>query len=388
MHFLNLLAGFTAATSAILGPSVSPGRYSVGLRIKALTDESRWDPYAPKDEPQKRRILLSAFIPVGLGNDSCPHGEADVPYMPPKTAKAFGAQTDAIGLPHGVFEDLEMRLCRLLGDKVLAERSTEEPPTFPVVIFSPGRGVSRLAYNAIARTLASHGYVVLTVDHAYDAAFIEFPDGSSVTGVNGEGNQNVLEKSAKVRQKDISFITDQLKDEAIAKPLVRFSSVDRIFVFGHSAGGAAAASSLFADDRILGAINLDGDILGPVIESGLDKPFFIIGKPNSRKQGPSWNQTWENLRGPAMMLQIEGTTHQSFFDAPLLVTLRDIPEGSEAKIDAALGTIDGRRMAALLTELTVGILEFVFDGAADGLCQATSDSPEVTILETKGVGCS
>ncbi|KAJ4251529.1 hypothetical protein NW762_011517 [Fusarium torreyae] len=387
MRFLNFLVGFAAATSAILVPSVSPGPYSVGLRIKALTDESRWDPYAPKDDPQKRRVLLSAFTPVGLASNSCPHEVIDIPYMPPNTAKVFGAQTDAIGLPHGVFEDLQMRLCRLPDDKVY-ERSREEAPAFPVVIFSPGRGVSRLAYNAIGRTLASHGYDVLTVDHAYDAAIIEFPDGSSVTGVTGEANQTVLEKSAEVRQKDISFIIDQLKDEAIAKSLIGFTLVDRIFVFGHSAGAAAAACSLFADDRILGAINFDGDMLGPVAESGLDKPFFIIGKPHSREQGPSWNRTWENLRGPAMMMQIEGTTHQSFFDAPLLVTLRDVPEGSEGKIDAAIGTIDGRRMSVVLTELTVAILEFVFEGAVNRLCQALSSSSEVTILETKGIDCA
>ncbi|KAF4969506.1 hypothetical protein FSARC_3292 [Fusarium sarcochroum] len=357
MRFLDFVAGFAAATSATLVPSVSPGPYPVGLRIKALTDDSRWDPYAPKDDPQRRRVLLSAFIPVGSANDSCPHGEVDVPYMPPKTAEAFGLQTDAMGLPHGVFENLKMRLCRLTDDKASDEGSRAEPATFPVVIFSPGRGVSRLAYNAMAKTLASHGYVVLTVDHAYDATIIEFPD---------------------VRRKDISFIIDQLKDNAIAKALLGFTSVDRIFVFGHSAGGAATASSLFADDRVLGGINLDGDILGPVVTSGLDKPLFIIGKPHSREQGPSWNQTWENLRGPGMMMQIDGTTHQSFFDAPLLVTLRDIPEGYEDKINAALGTIDGRRMPTVITELTVAILAFVLDGAVDRLCQVDASLPEMS----------
>jgi hypothetical protein len=53
-------------------------------------------------------------------------------------------------------------------------------------------------YNAMAMTLASHGYIVLTVDHSYDAAIIEFPDGTSVTGVVGEGTPAELEKSVEV----------------------------------------------------------------------------------------------------------------------------------------------------------------------------------------------
>jgi pimeloyl-ACP methyl ester carboxylesterase len=178
-----------------------------------------------------------------------------------------------------------------------------------------------------------------------------------------------------------------LEDDSTAKDIVGFTRVDRIFVFGHSIGGATTASSLLADNRIRGGINFDGDMLGPVVTSGVDKPLFLIGQPRAREQGPSWNQTWDNLRGPGMMMQIAGITHQSFIDAPLLVTLRGIPEGSETRINAALGTIDGRRMAAVVIELVVAVLEFVFYGAEDQLCQVPVRFCDVTILETKGIGC-
>ncbi|WKT53275.1 Alpha/Beta hydrolase fold [Fusarium oxysporum f. sp. vasinfectum] len=367
-----VIAGLSATSTGLLIPLVSSGPFHVGLNIKTLTDESRWDPYAPIDSPQKRRVLISAFTPIDTQDNSCPHGEVNVPYMPPKTRDAFGRQAEAMGLPSGVFEDLQLKFCRL-------PDSSYSPP---------GRGVSRLMYSAMARSVASHGYVVITVDHAYDASIIEYPDGTAITGVVGEANQTVLETSAKVRSQDISFIIDQIKDNVTAREQFGLSETGSIFVFGHSIGGAAAVSTLLSDDRIKGVINLDGDMLGPVVKTGLDKPLFLIGRPHSREQGPSWNETWNNQRGPGMMLQLDGITHQSFLDAPLLVSLRDVPGDSKAKVQAALGTIDGRRMASLVVQLTAAILEYVFDGAENRLCRVVGGQSEVMVLEIKGINCS
>ncbi|EWG54759.1 hypothetical protein FVEG_17388 [Fusarium verticillioides 7600] len=144
---------------------------------------------------------------------------------------------------------------------------------------------------------------------------------------------------------------------------LKSSETESIFVSGQSLGGVTAVPALIGDDRILGGINLDCDILGPVVETGLGKPLFLIGRPNSRERGLSWSQ-----RGLGMMLQVYGTMRQSFIDAPLLMSLRDVPENFNAKVEAALSTTDGRRMASLVIQLTVAILEYVFDGAEYRLC--------------------
>ncbi|RBA15801.1 hypothetical protein FPRO05_12408 [Fusarium proliferatum] len=356
-HLASVMAGLSVVSTGLLIPLVSSGPYSVGLNIKTLVDESRWDPYAPIDIPQKRRILISTFAPVNTQENSCPHGEVNFPYMPPKTRDVFGRQAEAMGLPSGVFEDLQLKFCRLPDINRLQKHALKNGTKLSVVIFSPGRGVSRLMYSAMARSVASHGYIVITVDHAYDASIIEYPDGTDTTGVVGEANKTVLEISAKVRSQDIMFVIDQIQDNVTTSELFGLSQTGSVFVFGHSIGGATVVSTLFSDLRIQGVINLDGDMLGPVVKAGLDKPLFLIGRPHSRDQGPSWNETWNSQRGPGMMLQIDGITHQSFLDAPLLVSLRDVPEGSRDKVQAALGTINGRRMASLVIQLTVGILD-------------------------------
>lgn len=53
-----------------------------------------------------------------------------------------------------------------------------ERKRYPVAIFSPGYAGTRLVYGAMARSLASLGYVVFTVDHTYEASVVQFPDGS------------------------------------------------------------------------------------------------------------------------------------------------------------------------------------------------------------------
>ncbi|RGP78357.1 tat pathway signal sequence [Fusarium longipes] len=350
--------------------------------MELLPVAARWDPYAPHDNPQKRRLLISSFVPLHTENQTCLYGEETIPYMPSKTTQVFGAQAVAMGLPRTIFQDFTMKVCKLPDEKALNSDTYLSP--FPVVIFSPGRGVTRLMYSAMAMTLASHGYIVMTVDHAYDAAVIEFPDGSSVTGVIGEGTPAELEKSVEVRQEDIAFILNQLERVTTAEALTSYRKVDRIVVFGHSIGGATAVSSLFADDRVAGAVNLDGDMLGPVVADGVDKPLFLVEKPHSRDQGPSWNQTWGNSHGPGLMMEINGTTHQSFLDLPLLVALEGIPDASKPIVEAAIGTIDGRLMATIMSRLFAAVLEFVLGGGEDQLCQA-SNRPEIKILEAKGV---
>ncbi|KAF4944818.1 hypothetical protein FGADI_12413 [Fusarium gaditjirri] len=349
-HLANAIAGLRAISTGLSIPLVSWGPYHVGLNIRILTGEARWDHYAPRHSPQKRRVLVSAFVPINAQDKSCPDGEVNITYMPAKTLDIFGRQAEAMGLPSDVFNDLEMKFCRLPNIKSSVRDDYTRQTKFPVVIFSPGRGVSRLMYSAMARSVASHGYVVITVDHAYDASIIEYPDGTVITGVVGEANQTV-------RSQDVSFIIDRIKDNSTTREQLGLTGADRVSVFGHSIGGATAVSTVFSDDRIQGVINLDGDMLGPVVKTGLEKPLFLIGRPHSREQGPSWNETWNRQRGPGMMLQIDGITHQSFLDMPLIVTLRDVPEDSKAKVQAALGTIDGRRMASLVVQLTVAILD-------------------------------
>lgn len=185
-----LLSAAVAEGTIIPGPI---GPYGVASRVLDMTDKLRDDPYAPADKPHKRRILTTAHIPVDTGDESCPL--ETLPYMTPLTVASYGALAEEYGLPNTTFEGFELEFCNPGNfEKVKCDEK------YPVAIFSPGLHGSRLIYGAMARDLASHGYVVITVDHPYDTGVVEFPDGTVIQQITfNQTDPDVIPELTEVR---------------------------------------------------------------------------------------------------------------------------------------------------------------------------------------------
>ena len=191
MMLLKIALIFTLAASALLVPPAT-GSYSVAMRVLPLEDKSRYDPYTP-GQKRFRRVLLSVFLPILDKEKACPTQK--VPYMTPAVAEAYGEQAMQLGFPNTTFAVFEYELCDLCKLSVCTQG-----PKFPVLVFDPGLGESRLLYGARARSLASHGYVVVTVDHPYDANVVEFPDGDIVLAAYiNDTNTTAIEQNIQVR---------------------------------------------------------------------------------------------------------------------------------------------------------------------------------------------
>lgn len=54
---------------------------------------------------------------------------------------------------------------------------------FPVLLYSPGLGFPRAFGTTLVQDLASHGFVVVAVDHTYDAAVVQFPEDRVERGI-------------------------------------------------------------------------------------------------------------------------------------------------------------------------------------------------------------
>src|SRR5207247_2561409 len=77
---------------------------------------------------------------------------------------------------------------------------------WPVVLFSPGFGVERELYAGLVEDLASHGYVVVAIDHPHDASIVQFPDGHVVA----PSSQMDIAKALSVRVADTRFVLSEL----------------------------------------------------------------------------------------------------------------------------------------------------------------------------------
>ena len=160
---------------------------------------------------------------------------------------------------------------------------------FPLLIFSPGLLAPVLAYQLQLEELASHGYVVVGLEHGTDSALIVRPDHTllpyvsrtqpdqgppTVAGLEANRNQ-VIRRTA-----DIVFAINQIEKIAKRPGSVFRNRVDlsRIGVFGHSEGGKAAIRACQIDAQVRACLNQDGEMFGIPFGSTDPIPSLIPGK--------------------------------------------------------------------------------------------------------------
>ncbi len=193
---------------AIIVPGPT-GPLPVTMSTHDLIDPHRLDPYAPTKSAHLRKIMISVFLPAGSPNSSC-QAQA-IPYMTPLTAAAYDFQAVGLGLPNGTFASFTMELCNPVHcfEKNTACNSpaSRQKVSYPLILFSPGSGNSRLLYGGMARNLASYGYAVITIDHPYDSPIVEFKDGSVIYGIDiPDNNTKAAEESVNVGTDALLFI--------------------------------------------------------------------------------------------------------------------------------------------------------------------------------------
>lgn len=156
-----------------------------------------------------------------------------------------------------------------------------EEGTYPLVIFSHGSlGMIDSNYSTCME-LASNGYVAVSVAHPYQAIYVKDTNGNTtyidkgflqeVTNGNGddtpeheEAVYHLQQKWMAVREDDINFVLDTLLEKAAAGEPGAFTRIDpeKIGLFGHSLGGAAAVALGRERTDIDAVIDLEGTMLG------------------------------------------------------------------------------------------------------------------------------
>lgn len=129
--------------------------------------------------------------------------------------------------------------------------------TYPLVIFSPGGFGVRSSNESLFNELASHGYVVGSIDHTYQSLYTTDVYGNTIlinsgymNEVNAENARANRQQSYELYQKwmgirtgDINFVIDHILAEAKNNDAdIVYKLVDRakIGVMGHSLGGSTA----------------------------------------------------------------------------------------------------------------------------------------------------
>jgi dienelactone hydrolase len=366
------------ATSEHEGLPAPTGRHGVGRVSFDWVDQGRAEIYS--SNPQDRRALV-----VWIWYPATPDPDAErAAYLPEPWA------------PSGQF--LGLAAAGLLSHAVAGAPVAGEQPRYPVLLLSPS-GFPPLLLTAIAEELASHGYVVVGVNHTYETPVTVFADGRAVA-VNPDAQAGVLgpqtgpyqerfrERGAVCDYKaaDLASVADRLQLVAgdATGVLAGRLDLDRLGGFGHSFGGNAALQWCRNDRRCRAAAHLDGALWTEVGRVGLDRPVlqllaehpeFALSGADAVKAGAAsdaaaydaeksitfdgWRTVNRRAR-PAYTIQVRGATHVSFMDVPLL----PLADGSPVKAMLATAQIEPRRMWRITCDMLLAFFANHLDQAA------------------------
>ena len=235
---------------------------------------------------------------------------------------------------------------------------------FPLVIFSHGLGGMKVQNSIQCELLASHGFIVVAVDHPYDANITIFDSNhiadfrSGITYLQAKKGKAVKLTEAdfwafrtpqlQTRKEDVLFVIDEIINYQGSSELIWQSvNVEKIGVFGHSFGGATTVMATVEDKRINACISLDAwfvPIPQNVIDGGIHTPYLYLGRP-MWDEPINNNKLEEFLRNSFSQTEkvyIPQTSHFDYSDTPFI--------SGRSKLFGISGKIDNQTLAIEVNE--------------------------------------
>lgn len=222
---------------------------------------------------------------------------------------------------------------------------------FPLIIFSHGSFGYRMSNYSTFQELASHGYIVGSIDHTYHAFMTKQEDGETII-VNMEFMNNAMraengdtgaeetyqmtQEWMKLRTEDMAFVLNYIKQMTTSKngdAVFQSIDLDHIGLLGHSLGGATAAQIGREDKDVDAVIVVDGTMLGEIkgFENGkeiiTDVPYPIpmmnMYNESHYKEALANQDNYANMIANKNALDsyqvvIEGSGHINFTDLPMV----------------------------------------------------------------------
>jgi predicted dienelactone hydrolase len=243
------------------------GPYKVGTQTRHLVDEGRFDPLSERPD-RSRELMIQIWYPA----DKASRGRF-APYRE-RSITTFRSAHFALVRTHSI---LDARLAK-------AESR------YPLLLYTPSWSGTRTECTLQVEELASHGYVVVGIDHPYSSAIIAFPDGRIVrrkfVGDEDYSSEAAVElfartadQQVKIRAQDARFVLDvleQLNENDPERMLTGALDLTRIGIFGFSLGGGTAAQACWLDRRFKAGLDMGGMVAGESAEQGSIAPFLFM----------------------------------------------------------------------------------------------------------------
>ena len=303
----------TYAASSLLDLAIPPptGDHAVGRASWVWVDDSRPESHT-HDTDDARSVPVQAWYPAQPG-----------------TGQPAGYVEDLAAIEAGLKESGEVGWLETLGLRMVRHEALQGAEVaasdggFPVLVLSPGNATNVAFYSALAEDLASKGYVVFGIDHAFQVAAVRIQDGSvAVYDHSMDTGPESIGAKIEERVADLSFVLERIR-EGTEEVEFLAPSLDpaRIGVLGHSNGGISAAEMCRAEAAITACLNIDGQAAGGPFgyeqdAPAPDQPFMFLTKETSIHD--ALHSRFEAAGAGAVRAVVPVAEHGDFTDGGLL----------------------------------------------------------------------
>jgi predicted dienelactone hydrolase len=317
------------------------GPYPVGTHEYFWIDQKSPELYT-SDPADKRHLIVQVWYPA----EAVPEA-AFAPYI--TNPREFGDRKEYKSVVH-------VRTRSVL-DAPLAKKERR----YPVLIYNHGGGWARFTSSFQTEMLASHGYIVFSVEHTGFSLTTVFPDG--YTFINdalktpeptGNSRNDALaswkyleDRPFSIWVRDITFVLDEIRKLNDMPGEIFNGRLDlkKTGSLGWSFGGAASVQAAKDDRRIKAVLDCDGQLFGNVQDAGIDVPVMLMHgetepPPPDQMDPKVFQELMEKLketdakflaksRGDRYELKIKGARHGHFSD--LVVFYPQSPKDTPAR---------------------------------------------------------
>jgi dienelactone hydrolase len=320
------LAG-TAALLAWVVPVTSlptpSGDQAVGTATFSWSDPERAERYG--DGPgSPRELVAQVWYPADPSEPVDP-----APWM--REAERFGpVAARELDLPSFSLGHIGL----ILSHATEGVRGSAAPAgSRPLLVYSHGWRGFRAIHSPLLESLASHGYVVVAVDHTYGSLATVFPDGRVTPmdpkalpdGVPAEVRDAAGAQLVATFAEDLESLLDHL-EVGLPEEVMATVDLDRIGLLGHSTGGGAAILACSRLENCRAVVGLDpwveplpDDLAG----TGLEVPLLSlrseewVGGANDKRL----RRLHAGNSAPEGRVALDGVLHRDFTVLPLFSPL-------------------------------------------------------------------
>ncbi len=319
-------------------PDYISGEYAVGTECFTIVDDTRTEVLGPGEGP--RKIVVRMYYPTEKANvEGLEKADVFTERKLQALAKAFyfnAKKIDPDLLKANYYEGV----------------NHVENKKFPLIIYNHGYNSFVEANTFLCCEMASNGYIVASIGHAYEAVINEYEDGtydmydkkinkmmydSVIKTLIAQGKvlkakgtpEELFEKFDMFQKKHCKYIMDRVpewaKDTMCAvnelktryEEWIDFSK--EIGATGHSMGGATAYYLCHHEEEIACGVNIDGGLFGDWEGLTMKKPFLqICCKENYNVE----TRPLFGTKAPVQCEIFEDMKHIGFADVKFFISMK------------------------------------------------------------------